>query len=160
MPTPSSLSIRLWLDGMGVPYRHVTHGPTRTSEELALARGESLETGAKALLLKTDESFGLFVLSASLQLDNGAVRRETGARRVRFATRDELLELTSLEPGSIPPFGFPILPFELFLDDSILKLDRVAFNAASLTESLVMQRAEYQRAASPARVFRFSRGSE
>ena len=32
-------------------------------------------------------------------------------------------------PGSIPPFGKPFLPFELFVDPSILDNERIAFSA-------------------------------
>ena len=155
-PTPDSICA--WLDGQRASYRRVLHPPTRTSEESARARHEPLECGAKALVLTFDDAAALFVLSAARRLDNQLVRRLTGARQVRFATRDELLELTGLEPGSVPPFGPPILPLDLYVDTSIDALDRVAFNAASLTESLVMPRAEYMRVAAPLHLVEFSRG--
>jgi len=51
---------------------------------------------------------------------------------LRFASREELLELTGLVPGSVPPFGRPILPFPLYVDTGIAANDRIAFNAGSL----------------------------
>jgi len=82
--------IRSHLDTAGITYREVEHEPTRTSEESAAARGEALSTGAKALLLRTDGVFRLFVLPADCKLDSAAIRRRLGVRKTRFATVEEL----------------------------------------------------------------------
>src|SRR5437899_3026708 len=121
--------IRAWLAAGDVPYREVHHGPTRTSEESALARGEALPVGGKRLLIKVDDTFRLFVLSADRKLDSSAIKRRFDARKTRFATPEELAELTGLVPGSLPPFGLPILPFPLFVDPSVFENERIAFNA-------------------------------
>ena len=73
-----------------------------------------------------------------------------GVKKLRFATPQELLELTGLIPGSVPPFGGPILPFELFADLSVgAAHGRVAFNAGSLTHSIVMSTADWLAVARP-----------
>jgi len=143
-----------WLTAEGVTFRAVSHEPCTTSEQSAQARNEPIEIGGKALLLKVWDEFKLFVLSAALRLDSGAVRKHFGVKGVRFASREELMELTGLVPGSVPPFGRPILPFDLFIDESIAGNDRIAFNAGSLTDSIVMTVADYLRLANPT-VLRF-----
>ena len=143
------------LKAESVVYRAVRHEPTHTSEQSAAARGESIEIGGKALLIKVGEEFRLFVLSAALRLDSAAIRRHFGIKRARFATADELREMTGLVPGSVPPFGRPILPFDLFADESVLRNDRIAFNAGSLTDSIIMSVEDYVRIAKP-EVFRFA----
>src|SRR5262245_38547669 len=85
-------AIREWLDREGVGYRAVHHEPTTTSEASAKARGEDIRIGGKALLLKTDDVFRLFVLSAARRLDSAAVRQRLGVKSVRFASADELRE--------------------------------------------------------------------
>ena len=145
------------LDEAGVAYRELEHPPTRTSEESAAVRGEHMNTGAKALLLKTDDTYRLFVLPADRKLDSRAIRRHLGARRTRFATPGELLDMTGLVPGSVPPFGEPVLPFELYADEAVgVVSERVAFNAGSLTHSIMMAASDWEKIARPAR-FRFSR---
>jgi Ala-tRNA(Pro) deacylase len=152
-------SIRELLSREGVDYKEICHAPAATSEESARVRGESLAVGAKALLLKTDEVFRLFVLSADLQLDAKRVKQELTIRSVRFANRDELLELTGLVPGSVPPFGFPVLPFELYGDTAIGSVeDKVAFNAGSLTSSIVMTASDWKTVAKPVQ-FSFAKQS-
>lgn len=148
-------SILAHLDGLGIPYRAVSHEPTFTSEESAKARGEDVRVGGKALLIKTGEVFRLFVLSAALKLDAEAVKKQFGVKKIRFATADELKDLTGLVPGSVPPFGRPILPFDLFIDESITRNERIAFNAGRLTQSLILDVPDYLRAAG-GQVFSFS----
>ncbi len=144
--------IRSVLTSAGVAFREVEHAPTRTSEDSACERGEELGVGAKALLLRTDGAFRLFVLCADRKLDSGAVKRELGVKSMRFATPEELLEQTGLVPGSVPPFGRPILPFDLFVDTEIgVRFDRVAFNAGALTTSIIMSAADWERVAQPKR---------
>lgn len=150
-------AIREWLEREGVTYRFVQHEPTTTSEASAKARGEEIRIGGKALLLKTDEVFRLFVLSAAVRLDSAGARRAVGAKSIRFATTEELLAQTGLVPGSVPPFGRPILPFELFVDESVTTNEKIAFNAGSLTDSIVMSVTDYLRVAKPV-VVRFGRG--
>src|SRR3984885_10544599 len=146
--------IRAWLSAEGVPFREVHHEPTRTSEDSARARGEELQVGGKALLLKVDDVYRLFVLSADRKLDSPAIKRHFGARKTRFATPEELADLTGLVPGPAPPFGEPVLPFPLYADPSVFANERIAFNAGSLTDSIVMQAGDYRRLAVP-EVFAF-----
>ena len=118
-----------------------------------------MEIGGKAILLKTDDVFRLFVLSASRRVDSAAIRRQLQAKKTRFASREELFGLTGLVPGSVPPFGSPILPFELFVDPSILANEKIAFNAGSLEVSIVMALPDYLRAAAP-KILAFSEAAE
>jgi Ala-tRNA(Pro) deacylase len=148
--------IRELLRSAGIAFREVEHEPTHSSEESARARGEDLKVGGKALVLKVDGTFRLLVLSAARQLDSGAIKHYFGAKRQRFATREELHEMTGLTPGAVPPFGRPILPFDLFVDGSIQENERIAFNAGSLTTSIIMSVKDYVRVSQPT-VFSFSR---
>ncbi len=147
--------IRELLRSNDIPFREVHHEPTRTSEESARARGESIEVGGKALLMKTGDVFRLFVLSAALKANSGAIRERFGAKKGRFATPEELKEMTGLVPGCVPPFGEPVLPFELYVDESITRNEKIAFNAGSLTDSIVMSVSDYLRVAKPQAVFSF-----
>ena len=150
----SALTTRILalITARGCFHRHLRHEPTPTSEDSARVRGEPLEVGGKALVLKVDETFLLLVLSAARKLDSKRLRKTLGARKVRFASREELHELTGLVPGSVPPFGSPLLPLPLVVDQSVLENERIAFNAGSLEESIVMSVEDWQACAVPTRV--------
>jgi Ala-tRNA(Pro) deacylase len=144
------------LRSRGVAYREVRHEPTFTSEQSAAARGEPIDIGGKAMVVKVDEAFHLFVLSAARAVDANAIRKHLGARRSRFATREELEQLTGLVPGCVPPFGHPILDLDLYADEAMLQNHRIAFNAGSLTHSIIMTMQDWLAVAQPV-VFAFSR---
>lgn len=143
------------LDEKNIAYRAVRHEPTFTSEASALARGESIAVGGKAILMKVDADFRIFVLSAALKVDSKKIKEHFKAKKIRFATAEELMEKTGLVPGSLPPFGPPVFPIPLYVDPSVLANTIVAFNAGSLTQSLIIPVAGYVSAADPA-VFGFS----
>ncbi len=151
-------SIKLFLDENQIVYRTVHHEPTFTSEESAKARGEDVKIGGKAIVMKVGEVFRLFVLSAALKIDSEAIKSHFQTKSTRFANAEELLDFTGLVPGSVPPFGYPILPFELYVDQSILRNEKIAFNAGSLTDSVVMRTSDYLKVAD-ATVFDFSKSS-
>ena len=155
--TSSSIyeSIKAFLASAGVQYREVTHEPTRTSAESAKVRGLDISVGGKAILLKVGEEFRLFVLSAAKKLDSQKIRDHFGERKLRFATPDELFTLTGLVPGAVPPFGRPIIDLDLFVDGSIAENSVIAFNAGSMTNSIIMESKDYLRIVTP-QVFDFS----
>ena len=148
-------AIKSLLDENSISYREVHHEPTLTSAGSARARNEDISIGGKAILLKVGDSFKLLVLSAAQKIDSAKIKKHFGAKKLRFATKEELLQLTGLVPGSVPPFGEPITPFELYVDRSITENEKIAFNAGSLTDSLIMTAEDYLRVASPT-VFDFS----
>jgi len=68
-----------------------------------------------------------------------------------------LNDLVGLVPGAVPPFGEPILPFELYADEAVgVATDKVAFNAGSLRNSIIMSASDWESVARPVR-FRFAK---
>ena len=147
--------IKELLNKKSIPFKEVHHKPTFTSEESAKARGEDISIGGKAIVMKVDKCFKLFVLSASLKINSASIKRYFRAKKIRFASAEELSALTGLVPGAVPPFGEPILPLELFVDNSILANKKIAFNAGSLTDSIILEVGDYIKIAKP-KFFDFS----
>ena len=135
--------IRGMLETAGVGFRLLEHEPTLTSRDSARVRGEPLEIGGKAIVIKADQDYHLIVMSAACRLGSSRLKRALKARKLRFATMDELFDLTGLVPGSVPPFGQPVLPLTLHVDSSVMKQSRIAFNAGSLTHSIIMSRDDW-----------------
>jgi hypothetical protein len=94
-------AIRVLLERHGVQRRELHHPPTHSSEESARARGEPLAIGGKALLMKAGERYRVFVISAARKLDSHALRRQLEVSRLRFASAEELSQLTGLVPGAV-----------------------------------------------------------
>jgi len=129
----------------GIPYDVLRHAPVFTSQEAAAIRGTSLSSGAKALICKADDRFVMFVLPADRKLASKAARQQTGIKSLRFATREEVLELTSLTPGSIPPFGSSF-GLVTYCDRGLANEPRINFNAGDHSISLSLTYSDYTRA--------------
>jgi Ala-tRNA(Pro) deacylase len=132
----------------GIAYEVLRHEPVYTSEEAARVRGTPLASGAKALVCKGEESFVMFVLPADRKLDSHAVRRAKGWRKLRFATREEVVELTGLAPGSIPPFG-SLFGLATLCDERLGDNEVINFNAGDHSVSVSMKYADYVQAEMP-----------
>jgi len=140
--------IQLFLEEQGVQFEKKEHEATLTSEDSARIRGDKLSQGAKAIVYKVQDEFYLFVLAADEKLDPKKIKqyfKDKGkkVKKTRFASVDELKEMTGLVPGSVPPFGKPMLDFELFVDPSLLVNKTISFNAGSLTKSIAMALDDY-----------------
>ena len=147
--------IKLWLQSQKIEFKIIQHEPTLTSEQSAKVRGEDLSVGGKALVMKVGNDFKIFVLSASKKIDSNAIKKQFNVKKLRFVNSDELKELTGLTSGAVPPFGRPIINLDLYVDRSIQKNQKIAFNAASLTNSIIMMTADYLKIAG-AEYFDFS----
>ena len=155
--------IQALLRANDIQFLHRIHEATYTSEESAKTRGEDLSSGAKAILYKVQDEFCLFVIAADRKIDPKKIKshfKSLGKRvkKTRFATVEELDQKTGLTPGAVPPFGHPILPFELFVDPSLLSNTKISFNAGSLYNSLTMDLTDYIKI-SGAKVFDFCKDS-
>mgnify|MGYP003956152879 CR=1 FL=1 len=141
--------IRQLLTENNIDFSEVDHGPAKTCEESAQERGEDLKIGGKTLLLKDKTKFHLFVLAASLQADSNKIRKVLKTQRLRFASAQELSYLANVEKGALPPFGRPILPLDLYVDESITQNKKIAFNAGLLTKSFILKINDYLKIANP-----------
>ncbi len=125
-----------------INFQTTQHEAVYTSAEAAAVRGVSLHSGAKALIIKGGETFLMVVLPADLSLDSAALREVLGTRRIRFADKDEVLQITGLTPGSIPPFG-SLFSLPTYCDDRLADNERINFNAGSHTVSIQMSYSDY-----------------
>ncbi|MEM5799608.1 MAG: YbaK/EbsC family protein [Candidatus Aenigmatarchaeota archaeon] len=130
-----------------VDFEIMSHRPVTTSEEAALVRGTTLESGAKAIVAKIDR-FVLFVLPANLNIDSKKVKKIFKTKNFRFATDEELYDITSCKKGAVPPFG-NIFGLETFVDQELLKQKKINFNAGRNDKSIKMKTEDYLKIVKP-----------
>jgi Ala-tRNA(Pro) deacylase len=136
------------LKRQGARFQVLRHRPVYTSEEAAEVRGTPLASGAKALVCKADDRFVMFVIPANLKLGGKEIRRAKGWRKLRFATREEVEQLTGLAPGSIPPFG-SLFDLPTLCDARLGENEVIHFNAGDHSISISLPYADYLRVESP-----------
>jgi Ala-tRNA(Pro) deacylase len=130
------------LQGAHVPFTVLRHEPVFTSEQAAAVRGTPLASGAKALIVKAGDGFVMFVLPADRKLDNRKARAALNVKALRFATREEVEQLTTLQPGSIPPFG-KLFGLPTYCDPALADNPLINFNAGDHAISVQMSYADY-----------------
>lgn len=137
------------LETAGAWHEHFSHEPVRTSEEAARLRpGYSLHEGAKALIVRTrpadgGQRFAMLVVPGDARFNSAQVRRVLDAKDVRFATPEEVAELTEgVELGGVPPFG-NLFGLPVVTDPSLYDHETMIFNA-SRTHSIAMRTKDYR----------------
>ncbi len=130
------------LKSAGVAYKVLDHQPVYTSAEAAAVRGVDLHSGAKALIVKVEAQFVMIVLPADFSLHTKAVKQAMNCKNLRFANAEEVLALTSLKPGSIPPFG-SLFNVPAYCDSRLGDNAFINFNAGMHTRSINMAYADY-----------------
>jgi Ala-tRNA(Pro) deacylase len=140
--------VKQLLGSQSVAFSVLRHAPVFTSEEAAAVRGTPLSSGAKALVVKMGERFVMLILPADRKLDNKRARDGLGAKALRFASKEEVLELTGLQPGAIPPFG-SLFNLPTYCDPALAENPAINFNAGDHAISVQMAYADWVRVEKP-----------
>jgi nondiscriminating aspartyl-tRNA synthetase len=132
-----------------VPFEHLSHSPTPTSDDSSRIRQTRPEEGIKALILKGKQSKKnvMFCIPSHRKLDMKAVASLTG-EKWEFEDPAVILERFGLSIGGIPPWG-NLLNLETYFDEEIRSEARAAFNCGLLTESIIMPTADLVRLVEP-----------
>ena len=132
------------LDRHKITYRVLTHNPVYTSAEADAARPAdvTISQGAKALLLKTDGEFKLFVLPGDRKLNMQKVRKVMEVNRIRFATKEEVVKVMGCEVGACYPIG-NVCEITTYVDNTLSENHQIAFNAGEHTKSIIMKYSDY-----------------
>lgn len=148
MAEPCFERLTAWLSTKGIACDILRHAPVYTSEEAAQVRGTPLASGAKALICKADDRFLMIVLPADCKLASKLARQSLKIKSLRFASRQEVEQLTGLTPGSIPPFG-SLFGLATYCDRLLAQQPRINFNAGDHAISISMAYADFQLAEGP-----------
>jgi prolyl-tRNA editing enzyme YbaK/EbsC (Cys-tRNA(Pro) deacylase) len=132
-----------------------THEAVRTSEEAARTRpGYSLQQGAKAIIVRIkksnqDKSFVMLVFPADRAFDSRKVKTYFQAKDIRFATEDEVAELTNgVQVGGVPPFG-NLFGLPVYAAPELFDQEKIVFNAGDRRFSVAMTSADYRTLVQP-----------
>lgn len=131
------------------------HEPVKTSEEAAKIRpGYSLKQGAKAMIIRvknneSDKKFVMLVLPGDLRFDNDKVKGILQVKDIRFATPEEINNITGgVQIGGVPPFG-NLFDIEVVADPKLFENERIVFNAGDRRFSIAMKSVDYKTSVNP-----------
>ncbi len=130
------------------------HEPVRTSEQAAELRpGYSLAQGAKAIIIRAKipvegKRFVMLVMPGDRKFDSAKVKLALGSKDIRFATEEEVGEITGgVKPGGVPPFG-NLFGLMVVCDPSLFENEKIIFNAGR-NISIAMRSTDYRNLVQP-----------
>lgn len=138
----------------GISYEKFEHEAVRTSEEAAAIRpGYTLSQGAKALIIrvkgKLGKSFAMVVVPGDSKFNSAKVKEALGASDIRFATPEEVGEITGgVLPGGVPPFGI-LWNLLVLVDVGLSANDTIIFNAGDRSVSIALRFSDYREVVAP-----------
>lgn len=147
------MKIREMLDTNNVDYKFLEHQEVRTSEEAAKVRGTDISDGAKAMVLKSQDYAGkyiMIVIPADKQIDLKKVSGVLG-EKFEIANGKEVESYTGIKMGGVPPFG-RLLKMEVYFDKSMWSKEKSAFNCGRKDRSIIMSTKDLIAHAQPNRI--------
>ena len=145
------IKLKKLFDDNKIKYNHMIHSSAKTSEEVAKIRGTPLETGAKAMIIKIDDGFVEVVIPANKKFQSRPAKKLLKTDCLRFATKEELSNLTHCIQGAVPPFG-SIFGLQTYCDQEIfnnLNYDYISFNGGLRTRSFQIKKDDYKKIENP-----------
>lgn len=119
LPPSSAERARAAIDATGVAYTVTRHGPVRSLEEAAEARGIEPRQIVKTIVVrKAEDDFVLVMVPGDASISWPKLRKHLGVNRVSMPDADGALAATGYERGTITPFG-TIGEWPVVLDASV-----------------------------------------
>jgi prolyl-tRNA editing enzyme YbaK/EbsC (Cys-tRNA(Pro) deacylase) len=138
------------LDAQHVPYRLLPHRePVFTVEAAAQQRGVVKEEMVKSILLRDrDARYVMACVIGAARVDPHAVRASLPLdwKRLRFATAEEILQVTGFVMGAVAPIGLPP-DMPVLFDEAISRCRRVNISSGDPALGLELEPQDLMRIA-------------
>ena len=138
-----------------IDYVTIPHASTYTAQETAASANISGINFAKTVIVKIDGRLAMAVLPAQYKIHLGLLKHETGADQVELASEEDFENLfPECETGAMPPFG-NLYGMDVYVEDSLLNDEEIAFNAGSHTELIKISYDDFMKLVQP-KILRFT----
>jgi len=123
-------TLQKYLEEHNIEYIQHKHPPVFTVEESKNIKQNIPGIHTKTLFLKTEEkNYYLVCIPADKRLDISSLRKQLGAKKLHFASPEELKSELNLTPGSVSVFGMIYAKStHLIIDKPVWTSDVVTFH--------------------------------
>ncbi len=95
-----------FLKSRGIEYKILKHGNSYRADEASKELGIAISEIVKSVLFITMEGAAvLVIIRGDKRVDQSKLARELGTRKLRLASKDEVLRISGYEAGTLPPVG-------------------------------------------------------
>lgn len=140
-----------FLSGEHVAFETLLHAPAYTAQHRAKYLGVSGKQVAKAVLLRSQDSYLLAVLPATKRIDTALLSSELGAPVSLATAREVAVVFRDCEWGVVGPFG-KLYSIPSILDSSIGRDDMMIFESDTHAEAIRIRCRDYESLEQPRRV--------
>lgn len=138
-----STSLENYLHLEGVAYELIHHIRSKCSLDSAHKAHIPRDQMAKCVVLEDQNGYMLAAIPATSRVNLGAVHHKLD-RMLGLATEKELTDLfRDCEPGAVPPIG-KAYGYDVIVDDSLLKLSDIYFEAGDHKDLVHMEGNEFR----------------
>lgn len=150
-----SKKLKEFLDQNKIKYVTIKHSVAFTSQEIAASAHIKGRELAKTVLIKINGKMAMCVLPASYKVDFDLLKKAVDNDNIRLANEMEFKDkFPECDVGAMPPFG-NLYNMEVYVAQSLLDDDEIAFNAGTHTELIQMSLKDFLDLVKP-KVIRFS----
>lgn len=117
--------LRKFLEENGVKAEIIYVGEAATSREASRSAGVRIDKIAKTVIFTSDKGDVIaVVLRADRRVHQKRLSRLLGYKKLRLATKEEIIGATGYPPGAVPPIAHR-RKIPVYVDRELLELDRV-----------------------------------
>jgi Cys-tRNA(Pro) deacylase len=125
-----------FLDSRGIKYEIIKHGNSYRADEASRELGISISKIVKSVLFITSEGDAILViLRGDKRVNQGKLAKDLGTRKLRLASKDEIVKITGYEAGTLPPVGHKAA-IKTLIDSSLSADEFVYAGGGSIGTSL------------------------
>ena len=145
-----------FLDDNNVRYVTLRHSIAYTAQQVAESAHISGNEIAKTVIVKLDDRLAMAVVRGTDQVDMDLLRGAAGADKAELASEAQFQgKFPGVDVGAMPPFG-NLYDMPVYVDESLTRDERIAFNAGTHSELIQLGYADFERLVKPT-VSNFSR---
>ena len=128
-----------YLNHNHVDYNTINLTPAYTAQETAANAHISGKGLAKTVIVKIDGELAMVIEPANLKVNLAAMQSLLGIKKIELAHEYEFQDrFPGCEAGAMPPLG-NLYDMDVYVDDSLLEDDNIAFNAGNHSELVQMR---------------------
>jgi Ala-tRNA(Pro) deacylase len=133
-----------------IDYEEIRHAAVKTSDEACKVRGCKPEEGAKALVFIADKTPIQIIIEGNKKIDKRKFKNLFKYKDLQMASAEKLKEITTVEPGAVPPFGNLFsTPIKIYCNKTLLDNEYIEFNAGDHCISIRMKAADWHQIINP-----------
>lgn len=135
------------LTAKGIPHRTFTHpGPVVSLEQAALERGQRPEQVIRSIVFRLhNDEFVMVLVPGPAQISWLRLREHLSVSRMTMATKEEVLDRTGYQTGSVSPFGLPA-PMRTLADEKIFEPDEISIGSGVRNTTVILSSADLRHA--------------